>query len=81
MRSKLPRTTLATEPTEETADEWLANLRPNGSPQMLEALYYSSEDDLMLIMRLVAALDPPFRASVLDYAMALHNHQKGSEPS
>jgi len=51
------------------------------SPQMLEALYYSSEDDLMLIMRLVAALDPPFRASVLDYAMALHNHQKGSEPS
>jgi len=50
-------------------------------PEFADSIYYSSEDDLMLIMRLVAALDPPFRASVLDYAMALHNHQKGSEPS
>jgi len=72
------------EPKEEPAGDPPTDLpigRFGRSPQMLEALYYASEDDLMVIMRLIAALDPPFRARVLDYATTLRDQQKRSEAS
>jgi hypothetical protein len=55
------------------ADALLADILAGGFgkiSQLLEALYYAREDDLMAIMRLIATLEPDDRARIYAYASA-----------
>jgi hypothetical protein len=47
-------------------------------PQLFEALYYAAEDDLMALMRLIAALDPDDRAKIHEHAKAMHGARQRS---
>lgn len=42
---------------------------------LLESLYYASEPDLFVIMRLVATLDPELRSRVMDFCKRLHGDE------
>ena len=51
-------------------NELLANMLAGGfgnTSQLLEALYYACEDDLMAIMRLIATLEADDRVRIYDY--------------